>query len=248
MPNRDLKEQLRLLCDLQELDLKILSLNEQLELLPTKITKLEENLKVHEQALEAKREELAQTEKELRSRNADLADQEQQKHKYQAQLRQVKTNKEYQALDKEIGFLEEKEAEVEDAILDFMLRIDKRKEELLRQQKLLDGEKKTNRAQQVECEREATGLLAEVGAYQEERNRFSSGIDEDLATGYEAWGKRNNTAFVSIVSDDACSSCRISIPPQALKEARKYERIVQCSSCKRILYPLSLDQAEAPNS
>ena len=55
MPNRDLKEQLRLLCDLQELDLKILSLNEKLALLPTKITKFEENLEVREQTLEADR-------------------------------------------------------------------------------------------------------------------------------------------------------------------------------------------------
>lgn len=248
MPNLDLKKQLASLYELQQFDLKMLSLHEQRQSVPLKIAKLEESFQIHEQALEVKKGALAQVEKELRSKNAELEGQQEHQQKYQTQLREVKTNREYQALDKEISFLEEKESEIEDTILGIMLQIDQCQEELQQQQKIFDAEKDKNRVQKAEYEQEAEDLVAAVAAHQEERKRFSPKIGKDLMNGYQAGGKHNTTAFVSIVSDNACGSCRIAIPPQTLKEARKYERIVLCASCRRILYPLSSDPAEETRS
>ncbi|MDE0506578.1 MAG: C4-type zinc ribbon domain-containing protein, partial [Candidatus Poribacteria bacterium] len=152
--------------------------------------------------------------------------------------REVKTNKEYQALDNEIGFLQKKEAEVEDAILGIMLDIDRFQEELRQEQVSFDAEKEKAGNRKTTYEQEGKDLDAQVVEQQDERKRFSPDIDKNLMSSYQAWGRRNKSAFVSIVKNNACGGCRIAIPPQTLKEARKFEKVVQCSSCKRILYPL----------
>ena len=230
MPDLDLKEQLALLYELQQFDLKTLLLHEQRQSVPLKITKLEESFQIHQQTLESKKETLAQAEKDLRSKNAELEGQQEQRQKYQTQLRKVETNKEYQALDKEIGFLQEKGSEIEDAILGVMLQIDQCQAELQQQRHVFDAEKDKNRAQKAEYEQEAEDLIATVAAHQEQRKRFSPEIGKDLMNGYQAWGKRNKTAFVSVVSDSACGSCRIAIPPPDVERSAQVR--TDCSLCQ----------------
>lgn len=242
MPNSNLQEQLGLLHQLQQIELTILSLHQQRQTIPLKIAKLEEELKAYGGALDAKKEELAEAERELRSKNAEFTDQQEQRQKYETQLREVKTNKEYQALDNEIRFLQEKESEIEDAILGTMLDIDRYQEELQQEQASFDAEKKKVGSQKTTYEHEGRDLEVAVAEQQEERKRFSPDIDKDLMTSYQVWGRRNKSAFVSIVKNNACGGCRIAIPPQTLKEARKFEKVVQCSSCKRILYPLPVEE------
>ena len=245
MPKSNLQNQLGLLHQLQQLELTILSLHQQRQTIPLKIAKLEEGFQVHQGALDAKKEALTEAERELRSRNAELADHLEQRQKYETQLREVKTNKEYQALDTEIGYLQKKESEVEDSILGIMLDIDRIQAELRREQASFDAEKEKVGLQKATYKQEGRDLEAAVTAQQQERKRFSPDIDEDLMTGYQAWGRRSKTAFVSIVKNNACGGCRIAIPPQTLKEARKFEKVVQCSSCKRIVYPLPQEEKVA---
>ena len=244
MPNSNLQEQLGLLHQFQQIELTIMSLHQQRQAIPLKIANLEEEFKAHQGALDAKKEALAEAERELRSKNAELTDQQEQRGKYETQLREVKTNKEYQALDKEISFSQNKEAENEDAILRIMLDIDRFQEELRQEQASVDAEKEKVSSRKAAYEQEGKDLQAAVTAQQEERKRFSPDIDKELMTGYQAWGRRNKSAFVSIVKNNACGGCRIAIPPQTLKEARKFEKVVQCSSCKRILYPLPVEEKE----
>ena len=90
---------------------------------------------------------MVETEKVQRSKTSELEMEGEQRGKYQAQLREVKSNKEYQALDKEISFIHAKEAEIEDEILSAMLRIDQLNEELAQQQKELGAEQKKHNAQ-----------------------------------------------------------------------------------------------------
>ena len=244
MPDSNLKEQLGLLYELQQLELTILALHQQRRAIPLKIAKLDGEFQLHQGALGAKQEALARAGKELRSKSAELTGQQEQRRKYETQLRDVKTNKEYQALDKEIGFLQNKEAEVEDAILGVMLEIDRFQEDLRQEQASFDAEKEKISTQKAKYEQDGRDLMAAVAAQQQERKRFSPSIGKDLMNSYQAWVKRNKSAFVSIVSKNACSGCRIAIPPQMLKEARKFERIVLCSSCKRIIYPLPEEEKE----
>lgn len=236
MPNPDLKEQLASLHQLQQVDLNILGLHQKLQSVPIKLKELDDRLQIHEQQLKAKEEALAEAEKEQRSKSAQLQMEQEQRGRYEAQLREVKTNKEYQALDKEINFLHQKEAEIEDVILEVMLQIDQLNNAVGEQEAAFNAEQAKNKVQRDQYEKEAADLKSQILEQQEERKRFLPTTAHDLMNRYREWFKRNRTGLISVVTDNACSSCRISIPPQMLKEARKYEQIVLCASCKRILY------------
>ncbi len=252
MPNMDLQEQLRLLYELQQIDAEILTLNNKLKSVPLKIKRAEEQLQVHQQKLQAKQSQLADTEKVQRSKTAELEMEGEQRIKYETQLREVKSNKEYQALDKEISFIQEKEVEIEDEILSAMLQIDQLNEELTQQQTELDAEKEKHNVQIAGYEQETKDLKAEIVTWSGKRKGFSHQIDSGLMEQYQAQFKRYRKGLVALVVENACGNCHLTIPPQTLQEARRYGQFIRCGSCRLILYipPPSPDDAsvEVPTS
>lgn len=244
MPDFDLKEQLPLLYELQQIDTEILAAHQKLKSVPTKIKRLEDSFQIHRQKLEEKKEQLANVEREQRSKTGALEMQREQRGKYQAQLREVKTNKEYQALDQQISHIADKEVEIEDQILESMLQIDQLKEELNQQQKAFDVARAKNNGEKTQCEKEAESLKAKIAAYQQKSRKFHPKVHPNLMNSYREWFKRQRTGFISLVTNNVCSHCHITLPPQTVQEARKNEQIIKCASCQRILYvPLSPPEA-----
>lgn len=245
MSNLALQEQLRLLYEFQQIDAEILTLDNKLKSVPLKIKKADAQLQLHQQKLQEKQGQLADAEKMQRSKTAELEMEGEQRSKYQAQLREVKSNREYQALDKEISFIKVKEAEIEDEILSAMLRIDQLNEELAQQQKEFGAEQKKHNAQNAKYEQEAKDLKAEIVKWGGKRQDFLNQIDPGLMSQYQARFKRYRKGLVSLVVENACGNCHLTIPPQTLQEARKYEQFIRCGSCGLILYipPPSPDNA-----
>ncbi len=246
MSNLNLQEQLRLLYEFQQIDAEILTLDNKLKSVPLKIKRAEAQLQLHQRKLEEKQAQLADAEKLQRSKTAELEMEGEQRSKYQAQLREVKSNKEYQALDKEISFIEVKEAEIEDAILSAMLQIDQLNEELAQQQRELGVEQEKHNAQKTVYEQEAKNLKAAVVKCQDRQQGFAHQIDSGLIDQYQARFKRYRKGLVSLVVENACGNCHLTIPPQTLQEARRYEQLIRCGSCRLILYIPSPSPDDVP--
>ncbi len=246
MPNLELQEQLKLLHEFQQIDAEILRLDNRLKSVPLKIKRADEQFKIHQQKLEEKQAQLVDTEKLQRTKTAELEMEGEQRNKYQSQLREVKTNKEYEALDKEISFIQKKEAEIEDEILTAMERIDQLNEELVQQRKNFEAEQEKLEAQKTAYAREAEDLKAEIVKWQGKQQSFSDQIDSGLINQYQAQFKRHRRGLVSLVVENACGNCHLTIPPQTLQEARKYEKPVHCGSCRLILYIPSPSPDDTP--
>ena len=246
MSNIELQEQLRLLYEFQQIDAEILTLNNKLKSVPLKIKKADAELRLHQQKLKDKQAQLADAEKIQRSKTAELEMEGEQRSKYQAQLREVKSNEEYQALDNQISFVQEKEAEIEDEILSAMLRIDQLNEELAQQQKEFRSEQEKHNAQKAGYEQEAKDLKAAIVKWQGKQQTFSDQIDSGLIDQYQARFKRYRKGLVSLVVENACGNCHLTIPPQTLQEARKYEQLIRCGSCRLILYIPAPSPDDAP--
>ncbi len=236
MSNLNLQEQLRLLYEFQQIDAEILTIDNKLKSIPLKIKRAEAQLQLHQRKLEEKQARLADAEKLQRSKTAELEMEGEQRSKYQAQLREVKSNKEYQALDKEISFIEVKEAEIEDEILSAMLQIDQLNEELTQQQKEFGAEREKHNAQKIAYEQEAKNFKAAIAKWQGKQQDFAHQIDSGLIDQYQARFKRYRKGLVSLVVENACGNCHLTIPPQTLQEARRYEQLIRCGSCRLILY------------
>ena len=160
---------------------------------------------------------------------------------------EVKTNKEYQAMQKEITTAEEAVRAHEDRILDRMEEADT----------LARGpERGRERAQtqQAEIARERQALDEEAVAL---------AMQADQATGRSTSGSRescrrqalrcSSTSRASAKGSpspkratDSALVCHVRLRPQVYNEVRRNESLIQCDSCSRILYFVPEPLAKAP--
>ena len=112
-----MNEQLKNLIELQQIDLKIIDLNNLIGDIPTRIAAAELPLNDSQRALRAGKEKLESLEKRKRDRERALDETGEKVRKLKARTSEIKTNKEYQALLTEIESVEKEQYAVEDGIL-----------------------------------------------------------------------------------------------------------------------------------
>ena len=231
-----LKHQLATLYQLQEHDLGLLSIRKQLQALPRQIEKLVANATKSSQALAATTAALAEVEKAQRSKNAALEMNAVQRQKYETEQRIATSNEAYSALERQIEFLNQQDADLEDEILVLMEEADRLKVELAAMEAEAAEENERNAQQKSVLQQEQQRLKTVWDQKREARKAFLPQIDPGLLAQYHRWIERQRLPFLALGLNGFCGSCRISIQPQTLKEAQKYQKLVYCSSCRRALY------------
>ncbi|MFN5761677.1 MAG: zinc ribbon domain-containing protein, partial [Sphingobacteriales bacterium] len=157
-------------------------------------------------------------------------------HKYEKQSDNVKNNREYEAIQKEIEMqtLEMKLAEkhIKDA-----------NEEISDKARVLDTAKKNIAAKEGNLKHKKGELEKIISETEKEENEYRAQavkarekVDERLLISFERIRKnyRNGLAVVPIVRD-ACGGCFNAIPPQRQSEIRQRKKIIVCENCGRIL-------------
>jgi predicted nucleic acid-binding Zn-ribbon protein len=246
MSNEPLQEQLALLYHLQERDQELLSTQQKLQDIPNHIKQLEATVVQCEEDFAAKSAELAEAEKAQRSKNAELEMNAVQREKYRNEQRVVTSNEAYTALERQIEFLDKEDGESEDTILVLMEKSDQLKEELATLEVEVNREKQKTATETAQLQQELQDLETERDEKLKQRKAFLPKINKGLRDEYHRWMKaqfanqsgaaRAKTGFVALSKNGICTSCRIAIQPQTLKEAQKYQKQVYCSSCQRLLY------------
>jgi uncharacterized protein len=230
-----LENKLRSLYALQQVDLSLDELEEMKGDLPAEIRELEEK----EAALKA---ELAALEHTMKTSFAqrDNADGEivalrEKTEKYKAQQFQVRNNKEYDALTKEM-----------DAAGTTITRLEKEMEALEGKATLARGDievVKGKIGELAEILDEKRVALAEVSKttedeelkYTHQREKILKKIAKPDLTQYERIRKAKKGKAVVPVKKGACGGCFARVPPQKLLELRQHAHIYLCEHCGRII-------------
>ena len=242
MANQSLRQQLALLYQLQERDLELLSIQQKLQTIPRKIEQLEAAVAKYEAEIAAKSAELAEAEKVQRAKNAEIEMNAVQREKYQTEQRTATSNEAYNALERQIDFLDEQDDAAEDTILALMEESDRLKKELAELEGEINREREKTAAETEQFRQELRTLETQREQKMQERKAFLPKIEKVRRDEYHRWMRaqlataRAKSGFIALGRDGTCGSCRIAIQPQTLKEAQKYEKQVYCSSCKRLLY------------
>ena len=156
--------------------------------------------------------------------------------KYEDQQMNVRNNREYDSLTKEIEYQNLEIQLSEKRIREYQAALDLKSEEIERHQKLLQDRKndldiKRNELDDIiaETEKEESDLQKSS----DENRKF---IEERLLTAYTRIRKnaRNGLAVVQI-ERDACGGCFNKIPPQHQLDIRMHKKIIVCEYCGRIL-------------
>jgi hypothetical protein len=230
-----LNEQLRLLRELQDVDLQLKAIEADKERYPMEMKNLDEKLASEKETSKQKRERIELLEKERRQKEGDLELEQERIKKAQSKLYDIKTNKEYQALLTEIETLKEVDSQREIEILEIMDEIDELKKEyggvekaLLEMEERIGAEKR----QIEESLGEADSALA---TKKRKRTMITKKLPPELMDLYRTLKEKRRTAVVP-ARFGTCQGCNVRIPPQMFNEVQRNEAIIVCPSCNRILY------------
>lgn len=176
--------------------------------------------------------------------------------KFREQAMAVKTNQEYHAIQKEIGFAQGEIKTLEDQILDRMLEADDLTAALKRGEAELAAEQKAGDAERKTMAAEIGDLKASLERTAGERAGLVSALDPHLLAVFEQVARKRSGIAVAEARDGICTICHVRLRPQVFNTVRRNDGIVQCDSCNRILYfvpvpipsPAPSDSASQPAS
>ena len=235
MKELSVEDKLKYLYALQQVDSQLQEVQDLKGDLPAIVAGLQE--KVAE--LKAKAKELTDAMKQTKidrdAADGGILDSAEKVEKYKAQQLQVKSNKQYDALTREI---EGSEARAK--------KLEKDMELFEGKMQLLKGDIEAANAQlgEVGAElAEKTKELREVNKehekeelkLQHEREKILVRVDETEMERYERIRRAKGGLAVVAVKRGACGGCFNRVPPQRILEIRQNSRIYQCEHCGRVL-------------
>ena len=230
-----LNEQLRLLRELQDVDLQLKAIEADKERYPMEMKNLDEKLASEKEMSKKKKERIELLEKERRQKEGDLELEQERIKRAQSKLYDIKTNKEYQALLTEIETLKEVDSQREIEILEIMDEIDELKKEYGGVEKaLLEMEERIG-AEKRQLEENLGKADSALATKKRKRTMITKKLSPELMGLYRTLKEKRRTAVVP-ARFGACQGCNVRIPPQMFNEVQRNEAIIVCPSCNRILY------------
>lgn len=231
-----MKRQISLLVELQRLDSEIRRLGVRKKGLPDELSGQEEAFQAVHRRVEEAKQAYEVSVKTHRDKENEYREGVDRLRKTKDRLLDVKTNKEYQAMLKEIETIEQRNSEIEDEILSLLEKMDAFRRELQEQEKTLQGARLKYEEAKKKTEEELHSLDEEIFACQKNLQGLSGDIERDLMKKYEIIKKRKNGLAVVAVLKGVCSGCHLNIPPQMYNELLKSDHILSCPNCNRIIY------------
>lgn len=230
------QESLEILKKAQEVDGKIYTHRRELAAIPEILHQLSA-------AFEGEKSRMAQLEARLREiqlrqkqKEGELNEKENLIRKYDAQLMQVKTNKEYSALQSEIASLKADSSILEDAILGTLDEMDQvQRETQGERERLAEVQSELETKKKELGERQET-LKVNLADLTEKRNTVMVQVPPEARELYEKIVVKKEGLALVIVEGESCGGCRITLRPQVLNEVKLKESLVICDNCSRILY------------
>jgi predicted nucleic acid-binding Zn-ribbon protein len=224
------------LIQLQELDNALRQITAELSDIPRLIEQVENKMKADSDLVARSKERLAQNQKKRRDLESEVKDLKVQATKYKRQLNDVKTNKEYTSLLKEIQEIQEKIDRMEEKIIEELLVADEIEEEI-RTATLKQKNEEENLKQEISAlNQRKQALEAEKSQLLKKKEELVPQIPKPQLQLYLSIARKRGGIALSPVIDEFCSMCQLRIRPQMLNEIRDRSKIHLCESCGRILY------------
>ena len=224
------------LLHLQELDSAAERQRRRVADIPVLQAALEARLAERTAAVDAVKARIAACQAARRDIEKDLAAIQARLSKYKNQLMEVKTNKEYQAMQKEMSVAEHEIGEHETRMLERMEEADALAAELKAAEAALKSEQANISRERQALDAEGTTVAADLERTTTERAAVAAQVGREALQIFErvAYGRKGQA--MAEARDGLCTVCHVRLRPQIYNQARRNDSIIQCDSCTRILY------------
>ena len=227
---------LSLLVKLQKLDLNLDKIRSDKESFLLQVNSYEKKIKQLEKELKEKKKETKEIKKKRREREERIEEIDILLSKHEEEKYKVKSQDEFDALDKEVTQLEKEKKEVEDVILDLMEREEIIARELPLYEKEKEEEKKRLKKNKNNSLEVIDKLIQKEEILKREREELICGLDNNILNQYEKLRKIRGGLAVARIEKGVCEACRVKVSTSLAYEVSQGKGIIYCENCSRILY------------
>ena len=230
------EQKLKALYELQTIHTKIDKIRQVRGELPMEVADLEDDVAGLETRIQKIKGELDDLEDDIVTRKNLIKEAQSNIKKYETQLNEVKNNREYDAISKEIETqgldIQVSEKKIREFGFEIVTKTqvyEKALADLEARKSDLDAKKAELGTITAETEKEENELTTQA-------DKAKANIDERLLIAYNRLrGNAKNGLAVVTIQRDSCSGCFNQIPPQRQSDIRQRKKIIVCEHCGRIL-------------
>ena len=235
-PEISVEERLRALYSLQLVDSEIDKIKTLRGELPLEVQDLEDEIAGLETRLGNLREEVVNLEKAVSKKNNEIVDAQALIKKYEEQQKNVRNNREFDSMSKEIEFQNLEIELLNKKIKEFTQQMDEKKGVIADSEATLAERKTDLENKKAELDEIISDTQKEEEGLYNKLDKIQERIEERLLTAYKRIrsNARNGLAVVP-VQRDACGGCFNQIPPQRQLDIKSRKKIIVCEYCGRIL-------------
>jgi hypothetical protein len=230
-----LYNRLKVLYQLQTIDDQLDELEELRGDLPNSVRELEERINTCKEDIKSKEKEQKESLKKRDSNEDEIERLKENQKKFKSQLYQVRNNKEYDALTKEIDHTEEQMKKLEtenDGLADTSKTLTQEVEEIKLK---LEELKKELTDKEADLKEIIKANAKEETKLTGERKKLENEVKKPDLSAYMRIRKAKRGKAVSTIKRSACSGCHNIVPSQRQLEIRRNNRLFFCEYCGRIL-------------
>jgi len=178
-------------------------------------------------------EKIKAEEIDLRNR---LAEAEMSREKAEKNMDAVSTQREYEALDKEIKDASEKEQQYRKDLQQRERSLYELDEQIKQQTALIEQQEKELEERRKKIEEEISDKQKQIDALRKKENKLTENLDSEMVFKFERIIKNKMGVGIVAIKGNVCMGCHMILPVQFANEVRIGEEYVFCPYCSRILY------------
>ncbi len=228
--------QISQLIALQQVDNAIFAVEERLSKAPRTIEALQQKFNTYDAQKKHIEEKLVHLSEQQKRMNYDFEDTLADIQKAQDKLEHVSSEKEMNAVSREVENMEGRSRFHEDEKYALRSEVEHQQsclEEIMTDWNVIKEELDKATANLELLQKEAEQELTELAARRKESLAI---IPLPVLTRYEFIRKRLKNPAIVYIRDGICAGCNIAIPPQVFNELQRGQQIVSCPNCQRLVF------------
>ena len=235
-----MREQIAILVRLQAIDSEFQKIEKRLGKVDGEMAILDSELEDFESATNEKVSIHEEYQKKYRSLESDADMSLPKIAKSKEKLTSVKTNKEYQALLKEIDDLKNANSKLEDQMLEILEQSENAEKQLSEKNQAFESAKIRVIGEKAGLAKAAEEDRSRLAELQADFQTVLDTVNPDILKAFRSVRSRIGNLAIAEVEDAVCAGCHMNIPPQMYNELQRFESLMYCPQCQRIIYSSKL--------
>lgn len=234
--DNSLAKQLELLLELQEMDVEIMSFEDDRDEIPREMDKMEQELLLKQKAVEDKENAISHVESEIAEKERLLELEFLKIKNTRNKETAIQNIKQYEAYIKEMENQEESTEDYEETIKGLKKKLQTFNEEKEQLKNAVEEINNSQTGKRGELDKKLVELDGVLDEMYDKRDAFIEKIDEKIYLRYEYIAERvHDGVAIASLENGTCSVCHMAVLPQVQNEIMAGKIMHSCQSCNRIL-------------